>query len=132
MIDVPGVVRAKADAAGAPDWVDGLPALVAGLERDWSITVGRTYGDATEAFVAEATRADGVMMREDPVDLLASDPWDRAHDLASRTNTDAVAIWEWGVVERVSTGLLGTEIGLQPIAGEMLQAAEVIADTTDR
>lgn len=26
-----------------------------------------------------------------------------------------MAIWEWGVVERVSTGLVCTEIGLQPV-----------------
>ena len=44
----------KALAAGAARWLDDLPALVAGLERDWSITVGRGYDDATEAFVAEA------------------------------------------------------------------------------
>ena len=37
----------------------GLPSLVASLQRDWSITVGRAYPDATEAFVAEATVDDG-------------------------------------------------------------------------
>src|SRR5262249_59618971 len=36
-----------------------VPALVASLEREWSIAVGRSYDDATEAFVAEATLADG-------------------------------------------------------------------------
>ena len=38
-----------------------------------------------------------------------------------------IAIWEWGVVERVSTGLLGTRVGLQPIAGQMLAAADQLA-----
>ena len=296
MIDVPAVVRAKADAAGATGWVDDLPALVAGLERDWSITVGRTFTDATEAFVAEATRADGtpavlkilvprhyaaahdemtvlrlcggegcarlyesddardallmerlgpslhdlgrsigerhailvgpraaglaagrglgpadrrarraagspssssrsgssstgpapsarcstrstvpqrrvaaydderavlvhgdvhewnalqagggwklvdpdgllaepeydlgILMREDPVDLLDGDPMGRARWLAARTGCDPTATWEWGVVERVSTGLLGTEIGMQPVASQMLHTADVIA-----
>lgn len=55
MLKVPDAVRAKAIAAGARDWLDGLPSLVADLERDWSLTVGRAYHDATEAFVAAAT-----------------------------------------------------------------------------
>jgi streptomycin 6-kinase len=295
VIDVPAVVRAKAEVAGATGWVEGLPALVAGLERDWSITVGRTYVDATEAFVAEATRADGrpavlkilvprhyaaaqgemtvlrlcggegcvrlyesdeardallmerlgpslhdfgrpigerhailsslaqrvwrpaadsglrtgaqkgrrlaefivekwqqldrpcseravqhalrcaqrrvaahdderavlvhgdvhewnalqagdgwklvdpdgllaepeydlgIIMREDPVELLDGDPMGRARWLAARTGCDPVATWEWGVVERVSTGLLGTEIGMQPVASQMLHTADQLA-----
>jgi streptomycin 6-kinase len=57
--DVPAVVRAKALAAGAGAWLRGLPGLIASLERDWSIAVGRAYQDATEALVAEATLADG-------------------------------------------------------------------------
>jgi len=52
-------VRNKALAAGAADWIEDLPELVAGLERDWQITVGRPYDDATEAFVARATLAGG-------------------------------------------------------------------------
>jgi streptomycin 6-kinase len=40
---------------------------------------------------------------------------------------DETAIWEWGVVERLSTGLLATAIGLQPVGGQMVRAAEVIA-----
>jgi streptomycin 6-kinase len=66
-------------------------------------------------------------MREDPVELLRGDPWDRARWLAARTGLDATAVWEWGVVERVSTGLLGTRIGLQPVARQMLHAADLIA-----
>jgi streptomycin 6-kinase len=300
VIDVPPVVRAKANATGARGWLDRLPTLVADLERDWSITVGRSFTDATEAFVAEAVRADGtpvvlkvlvprhftaahnemtvlrlcggegcarlyesddardallierlgaslhdvglpigqrqeilcalaqrvwrpaadlglrtgaqkghslaefivqkwqqldrpcsersvqhaldcaerrvaahdderavlvhgdihewnalqagdgwklvdpdgllaepeydlgILMREDPVDLVASDPMDRAHELAARTGCDPVATWEWGVVERVSTGLLGTEIGMEPVARQMLHAADVIAGGRER
>jgi hypothetical protein len=59
MIDVPAVVRNKARAAGAGDWLGRLPVLVSSLEADWSITVGHPYEGGTEAFVADATRADG-------------------------------------------------------------------------
>jgi streptomycin 6-kinase len=53
-VSVPAVVRNKALAAGAARWLDDLPRLIASLERDWQITVGRPFPDATEAFVAEA------------------------------------------------------------------------------
>jgi streptomycin 6-kinase len=66
-------------------------------------------------------------MREDPVELLQEGPQRRARWLAARTGLDSSAIWEWGVVERVSTGLLATSIGLQPVGGQMLRTAEVIA-----
>jgi streptomycin 6-kinase len=295
VIEVPETVRRKALAAGALRWVDELPVLVAGLERDWSITVGRVFEDATEAFVAEAvtgtgepgvlkvlvpratddarheitvlrlvggqgcarllrhdqargallmerlgpslhelglpirrrheimcavasrvwrpaagcglpTGADkgrwltefiattwemldrpcsqravahalacarrrveahdderavlvhgdvhewntlragddfklidpdgllaeaeydmGILMREDPAELMRGDPAQRARWLATRTGLDAAAIWEWGAVERVSTGLVCTSIGLQPVGRQMLAAADRIA-----
>jgi len=60
-------------------------------------------------------------MREDPLD---GDLHERARWLADRTGLDGAAIWEWGVVERVSTGLLGTRVGLQPVARQMLDAAD--------
>ena len=59
MLDVPRIVRSKALAAGESAWLDGLPALVAALEHEWSFVVGRPFGDATEAFVAEGRLADG-------------------------------------------------------------------------
>ena len=292
MVDVSNVVRSKAFAAGAEWWVEALPELIATLEREWSIKVGRPYADATEAFVAEATldggaaavlklvvprdgdaarneaialrlasgvgcvqllREDadrgvlllerlgrslhelglaigrrhqilcdtaaslwrpapdcglptghdkgqwlianvttmweelnrpcteravddaiacarrriaahdderavlvhgdvhewntleassgfklvdpdgllaeaeydlGIIMREDPVELLDGDPHERALWLARRTGLDAAAIWEWGAIERVSTGLLCTEIDLQPAGRDMLAAAD--------
>ena len=69
----------------------------------------------------------GIIMREDPVELLRGDPMGRAERLAARSGLDATAIWEWGVVERVSTGLLGTQVGLQPMASQMLGAADAVA-----
>lgn len=77
-----------------------------------------------DGLLAEPEYDLGIIMREDPLDLLNGDAYDRARWLAARTGLDASAIWEWGVVERVSTGLLGTKVGLQPVAREMLAAAE--------
>lgn len=295
LIVVPAIVRNKARAAGAERWLEALPELVSGLEIEWSIAVGRAYGDATEAYVAEATCDDGtpavlkllvprqddavgneitalrltdgegcarllrwdaargalllerlgrslhelalplrqrleilastaaqvwrpapdcglptgaekarwliefitrtweeldhpcselavehalacatrrmdahdderavlvhgdvhqwnaletasgfklvdpdgllaeaeydlgVLMREDPLELLDGDPHDRARWLGRRSGRDATAIWEWGVVERVSTGLLCTTVDLQPVGREMLAIADRVA-----
>jgi streptomycin 6-kinase len=68
----------------------------------------------------------GILMREDPVELMNGDPRLRSRWLARRCGLDATAIWEWGVVERVSTGLLCTRIGLQPVGREMLAAADYV------
>jgi streptomycin 6-kinase len=69
----------------------------------------------------------GVLMREDPVELMTGDPWDRARRLAARTGTDPVAIWEWGNLERIANGLLCLETGLQPHGRDSLAAADRIA-----
>jgi streptomycin 6-kinase len=69
----------------------------------------------------------GIIMREDPLDVLDNDPHERARWLAARTGLDAISIWEWGVVERVSTGLLGTKVGLQPVSRQMLAVADRLA-----
>ena len=295
VLAVPETVRRKAELAGAGDWLERLPALIADLERDWSISVGQPFTDSTEAFVAEAVTAAGapvvlklvipragnlaaheitalrladghgcarllhgeiargalllerlgrpmhefrlplrrrheilcdlavqiwrpapssglptgaekgrwlcefivekwealahpvpertiayalacaqrriaahddahamlvhgdvhqwnalqsgagftlvdpdgllaepeydlaIIMREDPLDLLRDGPHARAAWLAARTGRDPIAIWEWGVVERTSTGLLARSIGLQPIGDQMLNAADIIA-----
>ena len=78
-----------------------------------------------DGLLAEREYDLGIIMREDPLD---GDLHERARRLADRTGLDEAAIWEWGVVERVSTGLLGTRVGLQPIAGQMLAAAERVAE----
>ncbi len=64
-----------------------------------------------DGLLAEAEYDMGIVMREDPLELMHGDPRQRARWLARRTGLDAAAIWEWGVVERVSTGLLGTRGG---------------------
>jgi streptomycin 6-kinase len=69
----------------------------------------------------------GTVMRGDPVDLLHGDPHDRARRLSARSGLDVAAIWEWGVIERVASGLHCTEIGLQPLGRETLAAADAVA-----
>jgi streptomycin 6-kinase len=80
-----------------------------------------------DGLLAEAEYDLGILMREDPVELRDGDPWARARWLARRCGLDATAIWEWGAVERVSTGLLCTLIGLQPVGREMLATADYVA-----
>jgi streptomycin 6-kinase len=74
----------------------------------------------------------GIIMREDPIELMRDGPHERARWLAERTALDAKRIWEWGVIERLATGLLAISIGLQPIGDQMVRAAEAIADRAGR
>jgi streptomycin 6-kinase len=80
-----------------------------------------------DGLLAEAEYDLGILLREDPVELLDGDPRQRARWLAARTGLDATAIWEWGNVERVATGLLSASIDLQPIGREMLVTADHLA-----
>lgn len=108
---------------------DERAVLVHGDVHEWNAL---RAGDGFRLVDPDGLRAEpeydlGILMREDPVELLDGDPMARARWLATRTGLDAIAIWEWGVVERVSTGLLGTRIGLQPVARQMLRAADAVA-----
>jgi streptomycin 6-kinase len=58
-----------------------------------------------DGLLAEAEYDMGILMREDPLELMTADPSARARWLARRCGLDATAIWEWGMAERVSTGL---------------------------
>ena len=111
---------------------DERAVLVHGDVHEWNAL--ECYGGFKlvdpDGLLIEAEYDMGILMREDPLDLLQSaggDPRSRSRWLAKRTGLDEIAIWEWGVAERVSTGLLATEVDLQPVAGEMLQVADVIA-----
>lgn len=77
-----------------------------------------------DGLLAEAEYDMGILMREDPDE---DDPKERARWLANRTGLDVTAIWEWGVAERVSTGLLCSEIDLQPVGRDMLRVAEQVS-----
>jgi streptomycin 6-kinase len=83
-----------------------------------------------DGLFAEAEYDLGILMREDPDepdDPARDDPRRRSRWLAGRTGLDEEAIWEWGVVERVSTGLAATAIGLQPVGAQMLAVADRVA-----
>jgi streptomycin 6-kinase len=60
-IDIPDKVRRTALARGEDGlaWLSALGCLVAELEREWNLSVGRTFSGGTEAFVAEAVMVDG-------------------------------------------------------------------------
>ncbi len=108
---------------------DGRAVLVHGDVHEWNALEadgGFKLVDP-DGLLAEPEYDLGIIMREDPLDLLNGDPHDRARWLAAHTGLDPTAIWEWGVVERVSTGLLATRVGLQPVGGQMLAAADRVA-----
>ncbi len=68
-----------------------------------------------EGLVSEPAHDLGIPMREFNDELLAGDALglglERAHFLGRITGQDPSAIWQWGFVERVSTGLYAMTIG---------------------
>ena len=71
-----------------------------------------------------------ISMREWTSELLAGDPLKlgvrRCHQLAKLSGVGPESIWQWGFIERTSTGLLCTKIGLEG-ARDMLAIAEAWA-----
>jgi streptomycin 6-kinase len=108
---------------------DARAVLVHGDLHQWNVlrAADRWALVDPDGLLAEPEYDLGIVMREDPEDMLDGDPYARAHRLAARTGKDPVAIWEWGVVERVSTGLLAERIGLQPVGRLMLAVADRFA-----
>ena len=111
---------------------------VAAFDRERAVLV---HGDAHQWNTLESGAGDGTYKLVDPDGLCAEREYDLAipirevigtpaqgrlwcHLLANVTGTDATAIWEWGLVERVSTGLLSTKHGIQPDAARMLAVAD--------
>lgn len=84
-----------------------------------------------DGLLAEAEYDLGILMREDPADLLHGGDRERAARLGTATGLDTTAVWEWGVVERVSTGLLLTAIDMPEIGGDMLTVAGRVAAEAD-
>jgi streptomycin 6-kinase len=108
---------------------DERAVLVHGDVHQWNALRARDTFKLVDpdGLLAEAEYDLGVILREDPDEPLAADTWATASWMAARCGLDATAIWEWSVVERVSTGLVTTKIGLQPVGHEMLALADRIA-----
>jgi streptomycin 6-kinase len=68
-----------------------------------------------------------IPMREWSSELLEGDPawlgWQRSRLLGHLTGVDAQAIWHWGFIERVSTGLLAMRVGTEDVGRRMLEVA---------
>ena len=108
---------------------DERAVLVHGDVRQWNALAcpgGFRLVDP-DGLLAEPEYDLGVLIREDPLELVTGDPYQRAKWLAARHGLDPLAIWEWGVLGRVATGLLCTRINLQPIGQQMLAVADWLA-----
>ena len=106
-----------------------LPLLLHGDVHQWNaLEAGGEFKLVDpDGLVGDAEYDLGVILREDPDEPLAADPMATARWMADRHDLDATAIWEWAVIERVSTGLVATEIGLQPVGRELLAFANRLA-----
>ena len=84
-----------------------------------------------DGLLAEPAYDLGILLREWSGGLLGGDAMrlgrERCAHLSRLTGVDPRAIWEWGFVERVSTGLLATRVGAGRVGTEMLDVAEVWA-----
>jgi streptomycin 6-kinase len=69
----------------------------------------------------------GILMREWTDELLDGEPLQlglqRCNQIAAQTGVDPEPIWQWGFIERVSTGLLCLQVGL-PGGQDMLTVAQ--------
>jgi streptomycin 6-kinase len=64
----------------------------------------------------------GTIVRSNP--NLGDDLRARTERLASRTGVDATAIWEWGTIHRVFSGVYACSIGFQPFGDLLLAEAD--------
>jgi streptomycin 6-kinase len=64
----------------------------------------------------------GTIVRSNPA--LGDDLRARTERLASRTGVDATAIWEWGTIHRVVSGVYASSIGFQPFGDQLLATAD--------
>ncbi|WP_328292613.1 phosphotransferase [Kineococcus sp. NBC_00420] len=86
-----------------PDGFTGDPAYDPGVAlRDW----------CPQLFVAR-----------DPADLLRG----YCRTLATESGQDPQAVWEWGFLERVSTGLYARSLGAEDLAAPFLETAALLA-----
>ncbi len=87
-----------------------------------------------DGFLADPAYDLGVVLRGWCPELLSGSPADAVAKargycrlLASRSGLDAAAIWQWGFIERVSSGLYLLELGADEMARQYLGTAERLA-----
>ena len=84
-----------------------------------------------DGFLADPAYDLGVALRDWCQQLLAGDATVLARRycglLAAHTGVDETAIWEWGFLERVSTGLYALHFGATDLARPYLESAERLA-----
>lgn len=87
-----------------------------------------------EGFVGDPAYDLGVALRDWCPQLLAGDASMVAREycrlLASCSGLDETPIWEWGFLERVSTGLYALSLGAERLAFPLLRSAEAICRRT--
>jgi streptomycin 6-kinase len=84
-----------------------------------------------DGLLAEPAYDLAIPMREWSRELLDGDAARLGHErcaqLSRLAGVDPRGIWEWGFIERVSTGLLATRVGAESMGKEMLDVAEAWA-----
>ena len=83
-----------------------------------------------DGFLGDPTYDLGVVLRDWCLELLAGDAPSVAHrycrQMAARTGMDVAAIWEWGFLERVLTGLYVLSITPEDLTRPHLTTAEAL------
>lgn len=83
-----------------------------------------------DGFLADPTYDLGVVLRDWCPQLLTGDAPALAHHycqvLADHSGLDETAIWEWGYLERVSTGLYALGFGADELSRPYLETAELL------
>ncbi|MEQ7009889.1 aminoglycoside phosphotransferase family protein [Actinopolymorpha sp. B17G11] len=85
-----------------------------------------------DGFLADPAYDLGVVLRDWCPQLLAADDAPRlarryCRHLSAATGVDETAIWEWGFLERVSTGLYTLNFGAEELSRPILDTAELLA-----
>lgn len=85
-----------------------------------------------DGFVGDAAYDLGVAVRDWSAELVHGDPSRviarYCELLSARSGIDAGAIWEWGFLERVSTGLYASSLHADHLARPLMESAEALVD----
>lgn len=84
-----------------------------------------------DGFVGDPAYDLGVVLRGWGEHLLAADngkavAWRLCRLIADRADVDEQAVWEWGFLERVSTGLYAWSLGAYELAQPFIESAPAL------